>query len=464
MEGSFFYFAYGTYVNPDVLTTSLAGFAQEAACTPAVLSSRAALLPGYRLNCDAVSAEGPRLGRLNLMPDSLVPRDPSSPTMQHAAQNTLSDDFLSAFHSGVRGVVHELPAALRAPLLQAVAQEGSFNVYATLPCYLVGNGQGDKGVATAGDACEATVIAALDFPLMMRRYVLDEAAAQQWQELPLPRGVSVPTGLSSVALSSAATPSSATTAAGASRWPGLHWCNCVSSPRVAPSTAYAEAIRSAYATHLLPSTGAANASYERAIHTIVYAPARDVDHEPQEAKTWYLAYGSNLSWEQVCLRIGPPYQRRAVQLDGYVLVPNKTPLDRVKYASFGYYNVEPVATREAKSAAGAVPRASTMPSHVCGAAYCISLAQLELMDSYESGYRRELLPCTDLCDPAATPMDCWTYIALETSEELLPSREYLSRVLEGSDILPLAYMEAIRNTPANPLRSPRQDQRLRKEI
>jgi hypothetical protein len=515
--GSFYYFAYVTYVDPDVLKRSLAEVPEAA--VPTILRSHPALLPSYRLVCDAISAEGPRLGRLNITPYSLIPRNPTTKLAYHVRNKSTpcgsndSQEYVTAFCDGVRGILYELPASMRMPLLQAVAREGSFNMYATLSCYELSDVR--RGVRNPDAAShEAIVIAALDLPLMEHKYLIEPTMKLRWKALPPPQGVAAPPGLTSSALSpqtrlaadavkdaknedhdndshnshggdgrresGGAGATGGTNDAAAFRWPGLHWCNCINSVRVAPSCAYVATIQHAYKTYLLlptateedaegrekPQGGGAGdgVSYGQAIYGMVYLQARDVAKDAMEAKTWYLAYGSNLSWEQVCLRIGPPYQRRAVKLPDYVLVANKTPLDRVEYASFGYYNVEPVEVRRRKEVQGIVQHHNTMPSYVCGAAYEISMAQLEMMDRYETGYDRELLRCTDLRDPAAAPWDCWTYIAQETSEALLPSREYLSRVLEGSDILPLEYMEGIRATPTNPLRSPRQDQRLRKEI
>jgi len=301
----------------------------------------------------------------------------------------------------------------------------------------------------------ALVVAALDIPLLQCKGKVDPSVLSLWCPLP---------------------PSSSLK----ERWPPCHWCRCIASHRVAPSVAYAAELKAAFQTHCGEGVGCEGkssellAAYTQTMQTVVFNPVRDVDTDPAERHEWYFAYGSNLSWEQVCVRIGPPYQRRAVRLDDYVLVANKTPLDLVKYASFGYYNVEPVAVRQAKIDAGKVPHISTMPPFVCGAVYDISAAQLAMMDTFETGYRRELHRCIDLGDgtsssvspdtTATAMLDCWVYVAEETAEEVLPSREYLGRVLEGADILPPDYMMALRATKTNPLRSPRQDQRLRKEL
>ncbi|KAG5506744.1 hypothetical protein GH5_05958 [Leishmania sp. Ghana 2012 LV757] len=486
-SSNFYYFAYGTYVNAAELKRSLA--AVSGAAVPVIHSAHPALLPGYRLVCDAVSAEGPRFGCLNIFPLSLVPRDPSTRCHPPShGKNGTPHEYNAAFRDGVRGMLYELSGSMREPLLQAVAREGSFNMYAMLTCYEMSNVL--RGVrAPDSHICESLVIAALDMPLMERKFFVEDLMKMRWHPLPMPQGVPRQRGLSAVGASSSADTLMGPTAAGKLRWPGVHWCNCISSARVAPSPVYVELLEKAYRQYLHVNMAAKQAGsgstadtdrydsqgssslgggdtelYATMMHRMVYQQARDVNKEPQEAKTWYFAYGSNMSWEQVCIRIGPPYQRRAAKLLDYVLVANTVSIDHSNRGGFGYYNVEPVASREKKVAQGVVRHRSIMPSYVCGAAYEISQLQLEMMDTYEKGYRRELHRCIDLSDMTAAPLICWTYVAQQTCEQLLPSREYLSRVLEGADILPLEYVEGIRATPTNPLPSPRQHKRLLKEL
>ncbi|KAI5686723.1 Gammaglutamyl cyclotransferase [Leishmania braziliensis] len=484
---SFHYFAYGTYVDAAEMKKCLS--AVSGSTTPVIHSAHPALLPGYRLLCDAVSAEGPRLGCVNIAPLNLVAREPS--TTRHSPSPCRSEtppEYKAAFRDGVRGVLYELPANMREPLLQAVAREGSFNVYAMLMCYKMSDVH--RGAWTPdSQMCESLVIAALDVPLLERKFFVEPLMKLCWHPLPKPQGVPAQPGLVAALAPSSAGSQRGAEAVETSRWPVYHWCNCINSARVSPSQAYVQLLEKAYREYLhvnmaaeqadssltgdtsrcsrpgsASSDGGETDSYATAMHLMVYKQARNVNTEPQEAKTWYLAYGSNMSWEQVCVRIGPPYQRRAAKLLDYVLVANKVPIGYPNGDNFGYYNVEPVVLREKKAAQGLVKHRSTMPPYVCGAAYEISQAQLEMMDAYEKGYYRELHLCTDLHDVTAAPLECWTYIAQETSEELLPSLEYLSRVLEGDDILPLEYMEGIRATPTNSQRSPRQDKRLRKEL
>ncbi|KAK7202186.1 AIG2-like family [Novymonas esmeraldas] len=498
--GTFYYFAYGTYVDAEELTRALApalgsgggggGGDGGGGGASMIRSAHPALLPGYRLVCNAVSAEGPRLGRLNVTPLSLVARDPSA-TRQRTGKSKSgkTHEFTAAFRDGVRGVLYELPTSVRESLLLAVAREGSFNMYAMLTCYEMSDVR--RGVrAPDSPIHESLVVAALDMPLMERQYFIEAPMKLRWQTLPRPQGVAAQPGLAAGVVSSSSSSSAAGggggDAAGPPRWPGVHWCNCTVSARVAPSPVYAALLAAAYRERLHVDMAAATASttrstsrssassegggggdtesYATTMHNMVSKVARDTSKDAQEARTWYLAYGSNLSWEQVCIRIGPPYQRRAAKLPDFVLVPNAISMAHQNREGFGYYNVEPAAVRERKVADGLVQHRSTMPSYVCGAAYEISQAQLEMMDTYERGYTRELRRCTDLRDATAPPLECWTYTALHTSEEALPSREYLARVLEGGDILPLEYMEGIRATATNPLRSPRQDKRLNKEL
>lgn len=54
---------------------------------------------------------------------------------------------------------------MREPLLQAVAPEGSFNMYAMLTCYVMSDMQ-----APGSQLFSALVIAALDMPLMKRKF------------------------------------------------------------------------------------------------------------------------------------------------------------------------------------------------------------------------------------------------------------------------------------------------------
>ncbi|KAG5479971.1 hypothetical protein LSCM1_06390 [Leishmania martiniquensis] len=483
----FYYFAYGSYIDAAELQRSLA--AVSGAAGPIIHSAHPALLPGYRLVCDAVSAEGPRLGCLNIAPLNLVPRDPS--TRRHSSSRGKTGaprDYSAAFREGVRGMLYKLSASMWEPLLQAVAREGSFNMFAMLTCYEMSDVL--RGLrAPDSHICESLVIAALDMPLIERKFFVEDVMKLRWQPLPKPKGAREQPGLIGGAATSAGDIFSGAAETGKSRWPGMHWCNCITSARVAPSRAYVALLEKAYSEYLHVSiapkqrgsgssagadwgAGQGSASldgggtdlYATAMHRMVYQQARDVDTDPPEAKTWYFSYGSNMSWEQVCVRIGPPYQRRGAKLLGYVLVANAVSIGHPSSGGFGYYNVEPVASREEKVAQGLVKHRGIMPPYVCGAAYEISQVQLEMMDGYEKGYRRELHRCTDLSDPTAAPLMCWAYVAQHTSEEVLPSREYLSRVLEGADILPLEYVEGIRATQTNPLPSPRQEKRLLKEL
>lgn len=75
-SSNFYYFAYGAYVDAAELKRSLATVSGGA--VPIIHSARPALLPGYRLVLDAVSAEGLRLGCINVTLLSLVARDLST--------------------------------------------------------------------------------------------------------------------------------------------------------------------------------------------------------------------------------------------------------------------------------------------------------------------------------------------------------------------------------------------------
>ncbi|GET88109.1 hypothetical protein, unknown function [Leishmania tarentolae] len=482
-SSNFYYFAYGTYVDAAEMQRSLT--AVSGGAVPIIHSAHPALLPGYCLVFDAVSAEGPRAGCINIAPLGLVARDSSASCPSSSKDETgTPHKYETAFRDGVRGMLYELSTSMRESLLQAVAREGSFNMYAMLPCYMMSDVR--RGMRSPDSKmCEALVIAALDMPWMERKFSVEASMQRLWQPLPKPQGVQAQPGLVTAVAPSLVGTSKSTDSPTQLRWPGLHWCNCINSVRVAPSQAYAALLKKAYREHLHVTTEAEEDgssstagtgdnsafsdrgntdSYAATIHRMVCQQARDFSKDPQETKTWYLAYGSNMSWEQVCIRIGPPYERRPAKLLGHVLVPNAVSIDHSNGGTFGYYNVEPVALRKKKEAQAVVKHTSTMPPYVCGAAYKISQAQLEIMDTYERGYSRELHSCTDLSDATAPPLECWVYVAQHTSEELLPSNEYQSRVLEGADILPPEYIKCVRATPTNALRSPRQDRRLRKEL
>jgi len=61
-DNTFYYFAYGTYMDPEVLMRCVG---QESSL---IASTSPAYLPGYTTACSAISREGPRLGLLNLHP------------------------------------------------------------------------------------------------------------------------------------------------------------------------------------------------------------------------------------------------------------------------------------------------------------------------------------------------------------------------------------------------------------
>lgn len=465
-----------------------------------VRSTAAASIAGYRVAFTAVGRESPRLGLPNV-----IPRLEARPYVLDGAASPVQSAMQAAEeHEGrlaavnpealVHGVLYELPAECEAAFLELVGREGSLNRYAALPATITG------GAGGVGTVVTALVCAALDLELLSSRYIVSDAFTAAWAPMP---------PLVAHAAAAAADPRRC----GTGRWPYMHWCNCVASDRLAPSPEYLRRLHDRLSQSpggggglpagiatvaallarfygLAPLTAGGtnkNDGSDSDPHTLLAAiPTRNVAANPCEKLTWYLAYGSNLSWEQVCLRIGPPRDRRPVKLPGWELVANKTPYSS-QYASFGYYNVEPCADRRRKEAAiaaageeagGTVKKTTTMPPYVCGAAYEISQAQLEMMDGYETGYRRECHACEDLSPDAAAAARCgdgdkdnsggelcaWIYIAEDTNEHVLPSKEYLERVLEGADILPAEYIAGIHATPTNPLRSPRQDRRLRKEL
>lgn len=455
MTETFFFFAYDALMSRTAL---------EAAAGAAPLRSRPASIRGHRLALSAVSAASPRLALLSVQPLLALKDDAAAaPAAARAAVPLLEG---VAPGGAVWGVRHELPAAARRALLQAVGRMGSYHLMATLPCTPLDDSS--AGEEAEAEEEEALVITAMDLPLLHARYKTESLT--RWAPLPPLDALNGGTVASGEAV-------------GTQRWPGTHWCNCAASDRLAPTAEYLAAVRVSFAEAGLLQRGKAQAgggSYLDVYRGLYEAGPWDHDPKhcaagrvsrplvrdpsgPAEARVWYLAYGSNLSWTQVCLRIGPPYQRRPVRVDGYVLVANANDAKSTPpYHTVGYYNIETVEARHRKEEKGLVVHASAMPPYVCGAAYEIATDQLHLMDLFETGYTRVLLPGTDLWDEAVR--ECWAYSATHTSEEALPTKEYVARVLEGRDILPTEYIDCIERTPRNPLRSPRQDRRLRKEL
>lgn len=139
---------------------------------------------------------------------------------------------------------------------------------------------------------------------------------------------------------------------------------------------------------------------------------------------WYFAYGSNLSSDQMAVRTNqlyPSHRRRTARLPGYRLAFNMLGDDGAIYA-----NIVPA------------------DEGVLGVLYQIEPSALELLDVFESGYRRQQLI---VIDDQSNEVPAVVYVALPETV-VSPSRPhavYLDRIVAGarSHGLPSDYISQI---------------------
>jgi gamma-glutamylcyclotransferase len=148
---------------------------------------------------------------------------------------------------------------------------------------------------------------------------------------------------------------------------------------------------------------------------------------------WYFAYGSNMNparlgdqrLKERAVQMGP---RIGGRLDGWRLLFNK------------------VARQPEGAAAGNIVEAPGEVVH--GTLNWMPEAGLAVLDIWEgvaSGhYRRQTVPVVR-ADTGET-VEAVTYIALKVGEGLKPTREYLSHLLAGRDLLPDEYWERLQKT------------------
>ena len=148
---------------------------------------------------------------------------------------------------------------------------------------------------------------------------------------------------------------------------------------------------------------------------------------------WYFAYGSNMNparladqrLKERAVRMGP---RVGGRLDGWRLVFNK------------------VARAPEGAAAGNIVEAPGEAVH--GTLNRMPEAGLAVLDIWEGvaggHYKRRTVPVVR-ADTGET-VEAVTYIALKVGEGLKPTREYLSHLLAGRDLLPAEYWERLRRT------------------
>jgi gamma-glutamylcyclotransferase len=149
---------------------------------------------------------------------------------------------------------------------------------------------------------------------------------------------------------------------------------------------------------------------------------------------WYFAYGSNMNparlsdqrLKERAVQMGP---RIGGRLDGWRLVFNK--IARVP---------EGAAAGNIIEAPGEVMHGTLNQMPEAG------LAVLDIWEGVAGGhYERRTVPVVR-ADTAAT-VEAVTYIALKVGEGLKPTREYLSHLLAGRDLLPDDYWRRLKATP-----------------
>jgi hypothetical protein len=149
---------------------------------------------------------------------------------------------------------------------------------------------------------------------------------------------------------------------------------------------------------------------------------------------WYFAYGSNMNparladqrLKERAVQMGP---RIGGRLDGWRLVFNK------------------IARSPEGAAAGNIVDAPGEAVHgTLNQMPAAGLAVLDIWEGVAGGhYRRQAVPV--LRADTGETVAAVTYIALKVGEGLKPTREYLSHLLAGRDLLPAAYWEKLKATP-----------------
>lgn len=135
---------------------------------------------------------------------------------------------------------------------------------------------------------------------------------------------------------------------------------------------------------------------------------------------YYFAYGSNLFWPQMRQRCPSSRFVRAARLDNYQFGITR----HSRLRECGTANVIPVKGQA-----------------VWGAVYDVSDADLIVMDSFEDGYRREILTVNPI-DDGNKPVNVLVYVAEIESNVPLPNAEYKKLILEGARHwrLPASYL------------------------
>jgi gamma-glutamylcyclotransferase len=143
---------------------------------------------------------------------------------------------------------------------------------------------------------------------------------------------------------------------------------------------------------------------------------------------YYFAYGSNLSWQQmerrcpssrfVCVACLPNYQFAIAR--------------HSRLRDCGTANVLPANGKE-----------------VWGAVYDVLDTELALLDGFEDGYRREILPVFAMGN-GKEPLNTLVYIAANETNVPLPNAEYKRLIVDGAKYwnLPVSYLSMLESIEA----------------
>jgi gamma-glutamylcyclotransferase (GGCT)/AIG2-like uncharacterized protein YtfP len=142
----------------------------------------------------------------------------------------------------------------------------------------------------------------------------------------------------------------------------------------------------------------------------------------------YFAYGSNLNWSQMQRRCPSSRFVCVARLPNYQFAIAR----HSRLRNCGTANVYPMNAQE-----------------VWGTVYDVGDADLAILDSFEDGYRREILPVFALGD-GKQPLNALVYIAEIEKDVPLPSAEYKRLILDGAKHwnLPASYLSMLEKIQA----------------
>jgi gamma-glutamylcyclotransferase len=143
---------------------------------------------------------------------------------------------------------------------------------------------------------------------------------------------------------------------------------------------------------------------------------------------YYFAYGSNLNWPQMQRRCPSSRFVCVARLPNYQFAIAR----HSRLRNCGTANIFPANGKE-----------------VWGAVYDVVDADLIILDSFEDGYRREILPVFALAD-GKQPLNSLVYVAEIENDVPLPSADYKRLILDGAKHwnLPASYLSMLEQIQA----------------